>query len=945
MQIKLFVAFWILYGVNCWTYFDELRCKRAGRLANSNHEGTGSIRVYTCKEHHVSNIPGLSKIQFQCKFERKLGKHVWKATASKFEPHGQIYLHNVTCELKKECFDPPVPDKMERVQTARYQVAVSHKQIAEALDTFYSGDTLKYRCAYGYSLKSENDLFSYGDYGGYDYNYDSYETTESTTAASSKNVSKEITCDLQGRWNGSETYELYFGECKETACDATRFDDIKNGNITDYKESYGFLEEMKLVCDAGYRPKDGIKSVVCTSSSSFSEYVLPKFGCEPIQCMAPASPRNGRLRPSGLYVGDTATYECETGFRLIGNNKWTCQPNGNWDHECVICASDDSYCTPPCVPLDADITSIGDTYEQGAVLEFTCKSGQYFGGSKNRTCMKNKQWSGSPIDCIGTSLFDPNVGIELLSALKQIPHGNKTHDTNKTDVILSKTINVGASSGVDVYFLVDISNSITDDKFNATKQFLSALLPELGINNAESGTRLALAYFAENTFTVFNQHNIGGDDDRLFKSFEEAQQEIAASSSDITEIRKKTKLGTAITTALDNITIDIETKTAMFQRGEPNVRQAQQVLIIISDGQFTSMGDPSRAANHLKEKLEVEIYSIAVGTQDANKHGFRVMEKLASHIENERHFFQINGDDSDLAEVTNQMINTENLDISCGMTKPQLTLISDNEARYEEDAKRYAWPWMAELRTENSHVCGGSLIKDNWILTAAHCFSGKKVSKVHLRKLELNQNTDYDDYNIQQKNIYIHEQYQEDVHPKNLYDIALVKLEEQITFTPEVLPVCLWNEEIKNETVNMEYKAFFKSEERYGVVTGWGKGNTKEDLADTLKQMQMEIKTHNACIANLRKDQKQDVDGSLMFCAGGKETINGEDKIIDSCEGDSGGPFVVRHPLNENKYIQIGIVSFGFGCKEEGKFGFYTKLTEELLTWIDDTIKNAEQKK
>jgi hypothetical protein len=73
---------------------------------------------------------------------------------------------------------------------------------------------------------------------------------------------------------------------------------------------------------------------------------------------------------------------------------------------------------------------------------------------------------------------------------------------------------------------------------------------------------------------------------------------------------------------------------------------------------------------------------------------------------------------------------------------------------------------------------------------------------------------------------------------------------------------------ISDET-NVLYETLFTG--KYGVVTGWGKSNSLSTtkLADTLKQMQMEVKSSKECLENLKPEEKANISTSLMFCAGG----------------------------------------------------------------------------
>ncbi|XP_052814829.1 mannan-binding lectin serine protease 1-like [Mya arenaria] len=301
---------------------------------------------------------------------------------------------------------------------------------------------------------------------------------------------------------------------------------------------------------------------------------------------------------------------------------------------------------------------------------------------------------------------------------------------------------------------------------------------------------------------------------------------------------------------------------------------------------------------------------------------------------------------------------TDGLEFPCGRTDNMLTEIRIfNETRYETCALRHAWPWMVQLlNKDKKHICGASLIHPRWILTAAHCL--ENVTQAFARfKNENSSSTD--DYAKLLKNWTSHKEYNNTTFEN---DVALIEIDSKgLKFDSHMYAVCLWSKDRCTLTPD-QYNGLFENQ-TYGVVTGWGvhKHGFKQ-AAQRLKQLQMPVRDDSECNTNLNKDKKKTIfHKHVMFCAGGEQNVSvsevdtcpslGDDSYkapvvngtlqVDACGGDSGGPFVVVDPNNENTFIQIGIVSAGISCKKNGTYGVYTKLTQTILKWINTTCNNC----
>ncbi|XP_031247101.1 coagulation factor XI-like [Mastomys coucha] len=217
------------------------------------------------------------------------------------------------------------------------------------------------------------------------------------------------------------------------------------------------------------------------------------------------------------------------------------------------------------------------------------------------------------------------------------------------------------------------------------------------------------------------------------------------------------------------------------------------------------------------------------------------------------------------------------------------------------------WPWQVTLHTSQGHLCGGSIIGDQWILTAAHCFSGIETPK-HLRvyggivnQSEINEGTAF--FRVQE--MIIHDQY---TMAESGYDIALLKLEPAMNYTDFQRPICLPSKGDRN-VVHTEC-----------WVTGWGYTGLRDEVQSSLQKAKVPLVSSEECQTRYRRHKIT----NKMICAGSKE--GGK----DTCKGDSGGPLSCKH---NGVWHLVGITSWGEGCGQKERPGVYTNVVK-YVDWI-----------
>jgi len=245
----------------------------------------------------------------------------------------------------------------------------------------------------------------------------------------------------------------------------------------------------------------------------------------------------------------------------------------------------------------------------------------------------------------------------------------------------------------------------------------------------------------------------------------------------------------------------------------------------------------------------------------------------------------------------------------CGLENPngiEDRIVGGHEAAHHE------WPWQVALFIDDAWFCGGSLISDEWVMTAAHCADGASYFDIMAGAHNVRASSEPHRIEITS--------FEGQTHPEwdsnSLYaDIALVHLPEKVAFSEFIRPSCL-------------PPASDANEQYVGQLTtpvGWGKNadNAGGITPDLNMVSDLPVINPEACA---------DYYGSIIYSgimcidsAGGKGV----------CNGDSGGTLNIRQSEGGNKWTQVGVTSFvsSAGCESGNPHGF--SRVAEHLEWIE----------
>ncbi len=283
-----------------------------------------------------------------------------------------------------------------------------------------------------------------------------------------------------------------------------------------------------------------------------------------------------------------------------------------------------------------------------------------------------------------------------------------------------------------------------------------------------------------------------------------------------------------------------------------------------------------------------------------------------------------------------------------------------------EIAAEGAWPWQVALLVGGAPVstdaqfCGGSMVMDTWVLTAAHCvhMPQEDGSFADLRPDEVailvgtNTLTEGSGDLIPVQAIFRHPSY---TGTQFDFDIALIKLSRapQVPFQTIEVP-------------DAEYGDLLNQQGVTTIVTGWGLTEGAQPTPK-LRQAQIQVLDRALCNQAMLEARAEDAAGGFGYAvqtlgvaeqdayaiwdeliARAPESVS-ENMICSgtfeggktSCNGDSGGPLVV--PVEGGGYIQAGIVSWGlsatsgYGCEETALFSAYTNISK-FVPWLNEVI-------
>nr|XP_046250893.1 ovochymase-2 [Scatophagus argus] len=250
---------------------------------------------------------------------------------------------------------------------------------------------------------------------------------------------------------------------------------------------------------------------------------------------------------------------------------------------------------------------------------------------------------------------------------------------------------------------------------------------------------------------------------------------------------------------------------------------------------------------------------------------------------------------------------------------------------------------QVSLKNSCSHFCGGAILTERWIMTAAHCFaslSEEFLGGIRVVVGEFDQRVDDEEEQVFLiKSVSVHEKYHHAL-PMS-YDIALIELDHHIQLGTRVHPICL---PLPDESIPPETSC---------IVGGWGRVKEKGRLPAVLREVQLDLVNSAKCryvlqtVKSSARNQRPQP-AMTVLCAGAERGGR------DACQGDSGGPLVCPASSGSRHWVALGVTSWGKGCgrswgnnssrhpSRRGSPGVFTDV-RLLLPWLKHKLREADE--